>query len=89
MHVTIMALGSFGDVYPFVLLGAALRRAGCEVRLATFEGFAELAVKHALSFHAVEGDAAALMQGSAGVALAEAGLNIGRMLSGVRESFGA
>ena len=89
MHVTILALGSHGDVLPYALLGGALRRAGHEVRLATFAGFAPMAAQHDLVLHSVEGDAASLMQSGGGLALSEAGQSIPRMLRGIRRSFGA
>lgn len=89
MHITILALGSHGDVYPFTLLGGALRRAGHDVRLVTFQGFAPLAAQQDLELHPIAGDAAALMQAGGGLDLAEAGLNIPRMLRGIRASFGA
>lgn len=87
MHVTILALGSYGDVWPYAVLGGALRRAGHGVRLATFAGFAGMAEAQGLALHPVEGDAAALMQTSGGLALAEAGRNIPRMMRSIRRTF--
>jgi UDP:flavonoid glycosyltransferase YjiC (YdhE family) len=43
MRVTIITIGSRGDVEPYIALGAGLRRAGHDVRLATHERFAGLA----------------------------------------------
>jgi sterol 3beta-glucosyltransferase len=42
MKVTIIAIGSRGDVEPYVALAAGLRRAGHDVRLATHQRFAGL-----------------------------------------------
>ena len=42
MRITILALGSRGDVQPFIPLGVALQRAGHHVRIATFELFAPM-----------------------------------------------
>ena len=53
-QVTILALGSRGDVQPCVALGAALRAAGYHVRIATFEAFRTLAERHGLDFHATQ-----------------------------------
>lgn len=89
MHITILALGSHGDVYPFALLGGALRRAGHDVRLVTFESFASMAAGQDLDLHPVGGDAAALMQTGGGLAIAEAGQSVLRALLGIRRSFGA
>ena len=51
MNVTMLTVGTRGDVQPFVALGAGLRRAGHEVTLATgrgFEGFVtENGIRHA------------------------------------------
>ncbi|MGB7417232.1 MAG: glycosyltransferase [Thermosynechococcaceae cyanobacterium] len=33
MHITILAIGSRGDVQPFVALGVGLKQAGYQVRL--------------------------------------------------------
>lgn len=89
MHITILALGSHGDVWPYAVLGGALRKAGHDVRLATFENFAPMAAQFDLDLHPVEGDAASLMQTGGGLALSEAGRNIPRMLLALRRSFGA
>jgi MFS family permease len=43
MRITILALGSRGDVQPYIRLGQGLRAAGHRVRVATFEAFAALA----------------------------------------------
>jgi len=43
VRVTIIAIGSRGDVEPYAALGAGLRRAGHDVRFATHERFAGLA----------------------------------------------
>jgi UDP:flavonoid glycosyltransferase YjiC (YdhE family) len=89
MHITILALGSHGDVWPYAVLGGALRKAGHDVRLATFESFAPMAAQCDLDMHPVEGDAASLLQTGGGLALSEAGRNIPRMLLALRRSFGA
>lgn len=51
MNITILTIGTRGDVQPFVALGAGLKRAGHEVTLATgrnFEGFvSEHRLRHA------------------------------------------
>lgn len=89
MHVTILALGSYGDVLPFVILGRALRDAGCQVRLASFQNFATLAQENGLDFYPISGDATSLLSGPQGLALAESDRNVIRMYLGVMRSFGA
>lgn len=62
MQLTIFALGSRGDVQPYVALGKGLLQAGYRVRVATFETFREMVVGQSLDFHPVPGDAQALLQ---------------------------
>ena len=38
-HLTILALGSQGDVFPYVVLGQGLQAAGFAVRVISFENF--------------------------------------------------
>jgi sterol 3beta-glucosyltransferase len=89
MQITLIALGSRGDVLPCVALGGALQGAGHEVRFATFEGFRELVAAHGLAFHPIRGDAQAMMLSGGGLALAESGQSVPRMAVGVMRSFGA
>lgn len=64
-RITILALGSRGDVQPFVPLGRALVRAGHQVRVATFSAFAPLIQGAGLEFAPLPGDAEALLRGAA------------------------
>ncbi|MAU02183.1 MAG: glycosyl transferase [Anaerolineaceae bacterium] len=86
-HLTIMALGSRGDVFPNVVLGAALQQAGFQVRLITFENFAPLVNQYGLDFAAVPGDAEALLASSGGLALLESGQNILKQYQALRQTF--
>lgn len=61
MRVTILALGSRGDVQPMVPLGQALQAAGHRVRVATFAHFAPLVQAAGLGFFRLRGDAQALL----------------------------
>ena len=61
MHITILALGSRGDVQPYAALGGGLRSAGHQVRFITFESFASFASDNKLDFHPIHGDAKALV----------------------------
>lgn len=63
--ITILALGSRGDVQPFVPLGQALQRAGHQMRVATFTAFAPLIQRAGLTFAALPGDAQALLHSAA------------------------
>ncbi len=68
MHITILALGSRGDVQPYAILGKGLRAAGHQVRFITFESFEPLIKENGLDFHPITGDAQSLV--------ASAGANI-------------
>ena len=66
MHITVLALGSRGDVEPIVALGKALTGSGHRVRVATFEIFRSLVVEAGLDYSLVRGDAQALLRSAAG-----------------------
>jgi UDP:flavonoid glycosyltransferase YjiC (YdhE family) len=62
MDIAIIALGSRGDVQPYVALGISLKAAGHSPRLVTHENFAPLAVAHGLEAHTVRGDVQAVAE---------------------------
>lgn len=55
MRVDILAIGSLGDVQPYVALGLGLRMAGHSVRIVTLGGFEELVRGHGLDHLAIGG----------------------------------
>jgi sterol 3beta-glucosyltransferase len=61
VEFALLALGSRGDVQPFVALGLALRRAGHRVRLVGLADYAPLVAAYDLPYTAVVGAAAELM----------------------------
>jgi sterol 3beta-glucosyltransferase len=61
MHITILALGSRGDVQPYATLGNGLKSAGHQVRFITFESFASLVAENELDFYPIHGNAQALV----------------------------
>ncbi len=61
MHITILALGSRGDVQPYATLGNGLKTAGHQVRFITFENFAPLIAENKLDFHPIQGNAQELV----------------------------
>jgi sterol 3beta-glucosyltransferase len=89
MHVTIIALGSRGDVTSYAVFGGALRRAGHQVRLATMQGFAGLAERYDLDFFPLPGDAQTLVQTTATAGGLAGKQNILRLWAGIRNSYGA
>jgi UDP:flavonoid glycosyltransferase YjiC (YdhE family) len=78
MQITILALGSYGDVLPIATLGQGLKVAGHQVRLATFENFEKMVTQHGLDFHPIRGDSQAILNAGSGRALTESGQNIMR-----------
>jgi sterol 3beta-glucosyltransferase len=56
VRIAIMAMGSRGDIQPYVALGRGLKAAGHLVRLITHENYAELVVAYGLEFCPVKGN---------------------------------
>lgn len=57
MKITAVTLGSYGDIFPFVLLGEELIKRGYEYKLATFENYREMVEKRGIVFSKIAGDA--------------------------------
>lgn len=66
MHLTMLAVGSRGDVQPFVALGVGLQQAGHTVRLATHQPFESFVRGAGLDFAPVEGNPQAIVQSEEG-----------------------
>jgi len=56
MNITILTVGSQGDVQPFVALGVGLKEAGHEVNIATGKGFEGFVAEHGLRHAALNVD---------------------------------
>lgn len=85
-RITILALGSRGDVQPYAALGRALKEVGYRVRLVSFQDFESLVREQGLDFHPVKADAQLLVAQAAG-----GGMNSGNPLKtmrSIRESYG-
>lgn len=54
MRITLLTLGTRGDVQPFVALGAGLRQAGYNVTIVTAEQFAGFVGSHGLDFAPID-----------------------------------
>jgi sterol 3beta-glucosyltransferase len=76
MQITILALGSRGDVQPYVALGQGLRQAGHRVCLATQANFETFASGYGLDFAAIAPDSQQLMGGPTGRAMMTTGQNM-------------
>jgi sterol 3beta-glucosyltransferase len=74
-NYTILALGSRGDVQPFVALGKGLCAAGHRVRIAAAEDYGPLVQEHDLPFHPLVGRIADLMDRELVYAAFDAGPN--------------
>lgn len=62
MNITILTIGSRGDVQPFISLGVGLQQAGHKVRLATHAIFKSMAQEQGLDFAEIEGNPQEFMQ---------------------------
>ena len=56
MKIAILALGSRGDVQPYIALGQGLKQAGNTVRLVTHENYESLVTSHGLEFWSMRGN---------------------------------
>lgn len=75
MQITVLTMGSRGDVQPYVALGAGLQRAGHRVVLATHREFEGFVRAHGLGFAPVAGDPRAIVRSEAGQRFLEGGNN--------------
>jgi sterol 3beta-glucosyltransferase len=73
MEIAIVAMGSRGDVQPYVALGTGLKAAGYGVRIVTHENFEGLVRSHNLAFCPVKGDVQAFIESPEMQALLEKG----------------
>ena len=64
--ITILAIGSTGDLYPFCALALGLQQAGHQVRVATNPNFETFVRGLGLEFAAIAGDFPALLRSEAG-----------------------
>ncbi len=75
MRIAILALGSRGDVQPFIALGLGLQAAGHTIRLAAAEDYGKLVRAYGLPFAPVGGSIRRLMDPSLIYPALEAGTN--------------
>ena len=57
LNITMLTIGSVGDVRPYILLGSELKKRGHNITLAAFSGFESMAADASLSFYPLSGDA--------------------------------
>jgi sterol 3beta-glucosyltransferase len=66
MRITVLAIGSQGDVQPYAVLGQGLAKAGHVVTLGSHETFRELAKRCGLGFSLIAGNPMDIVQGPEG-----------------------
>lgn len=81
MKITMLCIGSTGDVRPYMLLGRELKARGHEVTVASFEPFEEMLTQAGLGFFKLSGDVVELMSN-----LMKPGGNGVRLLSGFEQT---
>ncbi len=84
MRITILAVGSQGDVQPYAALGGGLARAGHSVCLASHETFREMAKRCGLGFSLIAGNPMDIVQGPEGRAWLSSTDSYIRFLSSAR-----
>jgi sterol 3beta-glucosyltransferase len=67
MRITLLTAGTLGDTQPYIALGVTLKRIGFNVRLATFEDYAELIAGHGLEHFPIKGDLSKVIASESGV----------------------
>lgn len=75
MHITILALGSRGDVQPYIALGRGLKQAGYSVRLGAPENFQSFAAQYGLDFFPIAPGSQEIMAGEVGRRMMTTGRN--------------
>ncbi len=85
MHITIIALGTRGDVQPALALGTGLQKAGHTVRIAASKVFGEWIKSHHLEFGAVSVDIQAMMNGEGGKEWVESGSDPRKEIAAMRK----
>ncbi len=88
MHITILTVGSRGDVQPIVALAAGIQRAGHTVRLATHINFETLVRQGGLEFARLERNAQAIVNSPEGQARLETTRNPIAFFRGFRALLG-
>ncbi len=66
MRITIVTIGTRGDVQPYIALALGLRAAGHHVTIATHATFRAFVEGHGITFAPLAGDIRAILQGEAG-----------------------
>lgn len=82
MNITMVAVGSRGDIQPSVALGSGLQAAGHRVTVATHSTFAPLVRSRALEFALLRTNPRAMFEGDTARMWAESGRNVAQFFRG-------
>ncbi|MGF1507846.1 MAG: glycosyltransferase [Anaerolineae bacterium] len=83
MKIVIYAIGSRGDVQPYIAIGQGLRAAGHTVTLATVAYFRDLVAESGLAYHPVAGDVEAMLVAPSTIRAMESGRRTLRALTNI------
>lgn len=72
MKITIITIGTRGDIQPYIALGVGLKKAGYDIILATCENFRHFVEDFELKFHPVRVDFSEIMRSQGGQKMLEA-----------------
>lgn len=86
MKITLITIGTHGDVRPYVALGKGLHNAGFEVCVATHEVFRHFVEAHGLRFHPVQGNPREVLESAVGQDLMGSGTHILRFFKSFRNA---
>lgn len=84
MRITLLTIGTHGDVRPYVALGKGLQAAGHRVRIGTHAEFETLITRQGLAFHAVEGNPREVLESAGGQQVLSSGGNFLQFLKGFK-----
>lgn len=84
MNITILAVGSRGDVQPYVALGLGLKTAGHHVRLATHSNFKDFVIQRGLDFAEIKGNPREWLDTEEGLDWLESGPGLLRFYQGLK-----
>ncbi|MEJ2664596.1 MAG: glycosyltransferase [Spirochaetia bacterium] len=87
MRILMIAVGTTGDVLPFIALGAELKRNGHSVTLTTHIDFKPLVEEYGLSFRLIGGSFKQLAESEEGKAWLESGDNIIKYMATAKKLF--
>lgn len=87
MRIALLALGSRGDVLPYLALGEGLKASGHELAVATFENFSEEVLHREFTWFPIRGDSRALLRTADGQQIIQAGRNPLRFIRGALAAF--